>query len=231
MQAFSEFSSHAARQIRVVAADIDDTISTEGKILPEAFNAVWKLYRAGIQMVPITGRCAGWVDHIARFWPVTGVVGENGAMYMYMDEQSTPKRLKKRYYMDPHSVTENATKFERIKKEVFTRFPTCKVASDQPYREFDLAIDFCEDVPRLTPEEVQEIVSIFQKHGANGKVSSIHVNGWFGDFDKLKMFRIFCQEQLGFSVDADRSAVLFIGDSPMINPCLNSFPTRLGCKM
>ncbi|MHA1393876.1 MAG: HAD family hydrolase [Promethearchaeota archaeon] len=132
--------------IKVVFCDIDDTISTEGKILPESYAAMWKLHRAGIYVVPITGRCAGWVDHIARMWPVRGVVGENGAFYAYMDYSGSHQKLKKRYYLNPEEVKDAKKKFENIKKEIFEIFPQLKVASDQPYREFDLAIDYCEDV-------------------------------------------------------------------------------------
>ena len=32
----------------------------------------------GKLVIPITGRPAGWCDHIARMWPVDAVVGENG---------------------------------------------------------------------------------------------------------------------------------------------------------
>ncbi len=65
-----------------VLADIDDTITTEGRLTPEAYAALGRLHDAGLIVVPITGRPAGWCDHIARMWPVSGVVGENGAFWM-----------------------------------------------------------------------------------------------------------------------------------------------------
>lgn len=230
MQNWAEISHEIAKKIRVVFTDIDDTISTEGKILPEAFNAIWDLFRAGIDVVPITGRCAGWVDHIARFWPVRGVVGENGAFYAYMDYKTTPSKLKKRYYLQPSQVQTAKLKFEDIKRDVFSLFPTCKVASDQPYREFDLAIDFREDVPPLNLEQVQKIVEIFQIYGANVKVSSIHVNGWFGDYDKLSMTKVFAIEQLGIDLEKDPNMALFIGDSPNDQPMFDFFPISVAVR-
>jgi HAD superfamily hydrolase (TIGR01484 family) len=221
-------SSQSLSKIKVVFADIDDTISTEGKILPEAFSAMWDLYNSGIKIVPITGRCAGWVDHITRMWPVFGVVGENGAFYAYMDHLSKPEKLKKRYYLEPHQTQNSSVKFELIKKEVFQKFPTCKLASDQPFREFDLAIDFCEDVPPLSMAEVEEIVKIFEYYGATTKISSIHVNGWFGDFDKLKMTKKFALERLNFSLDDHPEWAIFIGDSPNDQPMFKFFPISVG---
>lgn len=228
MRSLSELSDQEVNEIEVVFADIDDTISSKGKILPEAYGSLWKLCRSGIDVVPITGRCAGWVDHIARMWPVKGVVGENGAFYAYMDSSNGIKRLKKRYFLDPKEVKEAQKNFEKIKKEVFSKFPTAQLASDQPYREFDLAIDFCEDVPPLTRSDVLEIVKIYEKHGAHTKISSIHVNGWFGDYDKLTMTKIFAEEQLGYSENDLRKHGVFIGDSPNDQPMFRFFPKSVG---
>jgi len=222
---FSEISSKIANKIEVIFCDIDDTLSYDGKILPETYSSLWDLYKNNIKIVPITGRCAGWVDHIARFWPVSGVIGENGALYMYMDKNN---RLKKRYYLENPQVQDSKKKLELIKNEVLTQFPTCKVASDQPYREFDLAIDFCEDVPALPIEDVQEIVKIYEKYGAKAKISSIHVNGWFGDFNKLKMTKIFAKEVLGLSLKDELDTVLFIGDSPNDQSMFEFFPISVG---
>jgi len=230
MQDWNSITPEIAKKIRVVFCDIDDTISTEGKILPEAFSAVWELFRAGINVVPITGRCAGWVDHIARFWPVRGVVGENGAFYAYMDTNTKPAKLRKRYFLQPQDVKEAKKKFEDIKRDVFTLFPTCKEASDQPFREFDLAIDFCEDVPPLTLDQVKDIVKIYEKYGAKVKVSSIHVNGWFGDYDKLTMTKIFCEEQLELSLDKFPEKAIFIGDSQNDEPMFKFFPISIGVR-
>jgi len=225
MLKFSEFPTEIANKIKVIFCDIDDTLSYNGKILPETYSSLWDLHKNNIKVVPITGRCAGWVDHIARFWPVSGVIGENGALYMYMDIKN---RLKKRYYLENHQVQESKRKLELIKNEVLTRFPTCKVASDQPYREFDLAIDFCEDVPALPLENVQEIVKIYEKYGATAKISSIHVNGWFGDFNKLKMTKIFAKEVLDLSLKEKLDSVLFIGDSPNDQSMFEFFPNSIG---
>ncbi|MBD3352855.1 MAG: HAD-IIB family hydrolase [Candidatus Lokiarchaeota archaeon] len=226
----SEISQDIVSKIKLVLCDIDDTISTEGKILPEAYNALWKLKRAGFHVVPITGRCAGWVDHIARMWPVSGVIGENGAFYAYMDISSDHKKLKKRYYLQPDEVKEAQKKFEDIKKEVFSLFPQVKVASDQPYRQFDLAIDFCEDVPPLERKDVLKIVNIFENYGAQTKISSIHVNGWFGDYDKLTMTKIFSKEQLKIDLEKTPEKALFIGDSPNDQPMFNFFPISVGVQ-
>ncbi|HBF34949.1 TPA: HAD family hydrolase, partial [Candidatus Sumerlaeota bacterium] len=82
--------------VRGVFTDIDETVSTRGRITSRAYDALWRLHDAGFKVVPVTGRSAGWCDHIARFWPVDAVVGENGGFYFYHDGT----RLKRRFLHD-----------------------------------------------------------------------------------------------------------------------------------
>ncbi|MCE5242017.1 MAG: HAD-IIB family hydrolase [Desulfobacteraceae bacterium] len=216
----------AAGQFEGVFFDIDDTFTSRGKIPAPAFNMLWALKEAGLKVVPITGRPAGWCDHIARMWPVDAVVGENGAFYFHLDEKAG--KLRKRF-LDPAAARhEKRTRLEGIEREVLALVPGAAIASDQSYRETDLAVDFCEDVPPLGWAEIERICSIFRSHGATCKVSSIHVNGWFGDYNKLGMTRIMAEELWGIDLDADRKRFLFCGDSPNDEPMFHFFPYSAG---
>jgi len=62
-------TSPTLKNVRYLFTDIDDTISTEGKITQQAYDALWRADDAGLVIVPVTGRPAGWCDHIARMWP------------------------------------------------------------------------------------------------------------------------------------------------------------------
>ena len=173
----NNLSADIAQKISGVFFDIDDTITSKGKLLAEAFNAIWSLKENGLKTVPITGRPAGWCDHIARMWPVDGVVGENGALYFWLDENK--HKLLKRYVDDESTRTDKRKRLQKVKEKILAAVPGTALASDQAYREADLAIDYCEDVPALNQADVEKICSIFEEHGATCKVSSIHVNGWF----------------------------------------------------
>ncbi|HEU0290571.1 MAG TPA: HAD hydrolase family protein, partial [Burkholderiales bacterium] len=81
MLPLSEFPVEVRRSIRGVLCDIDDTLTTGGRLTAGAYGAMERLQQAGLPVIPITGRPAGWCDHIARMWPVAAVVGENGAFY------------------------------------------------------------------------------------------------------------------------------------------------------
>jgi HAD superfamily hydrolase (TIGR01484 family) len=212
--------------IRYVLTDIDDTLTVKGRLPAVVFAAMEALRQAGIRVVPITGRPAGWCDHIARMWPVDGLVGENGAFYFRYDDRE--KKMIRRYWTSKEERISDRKKLDDIQATVLAEVPGCAVAADQAYREADLAIDFCEDVPPLPFKSVEAVKAIFEAAGATAKISSIHVNGWFGDYDKLSMSRVFFEEVFNEVMDAVRDRVVFCGDSPNDSPMFSFFPHSVG---
>ena len=206
--------------------DIDDTLTTDGKLGAQAYGALERLKQAGKLLVAVTGRPAGWCDHIARMWPVDAVVGENGAFYFSYDRPA--RKLLKRFWDDPDTRAAKRARLLAVRDQVLARVPGAAVASDQLYREADLAIDYCEDVPRLPETSVDRIVEIMRSAGLTAKVSSIHVNGWFGDYDKLGMTRALLRERFAVDVDAQREQFVFVGDSPNDAPMFAFFPNAVG---
>lgn len=212
--------------IRGVLTDIDDTLTTAGRLTAAAYTALERLHEAGLLVIPITGRPAGWCDHIARMWPVDAVVGENGAFYFRYDAEQ--RLLKKRFMLPAAERGENRRRLAALKERILAELPGAGLASDQRYREADLAIDFCEDVAPLPRAAVQRIVELFEAAGATAKISSIHVNGWYGEYDKLSMTRILLAECFGIDLDAEKDAFLFAGDSPNDAPMFDFFPKAVG---
>ncbi len=226
MQPIALLKRQQASTIRYVLADIDDTLTNDGRIPACAYQALENLQRTGIHVIPITGRPAGWCDLIARMWPVTGVVGENGAFYFAYD--AGQKKMHRRYIKNKEQRAADRIQLAAIWAEVVQAVPGCAVSADQQYREADLAIDFCEDVPRLSQTEIDKIVAIFLKYGASAKISSIHVNGWFGSYDKLSMTKILFAEHFGLVLDDIKERVVFAGDSPNDEPMFAYFPHSVG---
>ncbi|MEK0084104.1 HAD family hydrolase [Benzoatithermus flavus] len=213
-------------RVEVVFTDIDDTLTLHGRLPAVAYAAMERLAAAGIKVIPITGRPAGWCDHIARMWPVEGVVGENGAFWFRYDHKE--RRLVRRFLVDEATRRENRKRLDGLAAEILAAVPGTALASDQLYREADLAIDFCEDVPPLPDSEVARIVGLFEAAGCTAKVSSIHVNGWYGSYDKLTMTRLLMAEAFGIDVDEDRGRFVFAGDSPNDQPMFAFFPMSVG---
>ncbi|MEQ1878553.1 MAG: HAD-IIB family hydrolase, partial [Bdellovibrionia bacterium] len=185
-----------------------------------SYAALWKLKDAGIKIVPVTGRPAGWCEMIARLWPVEGVVGENGAFYFRHHG-----RVMKRFFAVDEKARESHRKKldSTVAPQILKAVNGCAIASDQFSRISDLAIDYCEDVSPLKSPEVSRIVEIFEKHGAQAKVSSIHVNGWFGDVDKLSMCKEFLKREFNLVFETSQERLAFVGDSPNDEPMFRAF--------
>jgi HAD superfamily hydrolase (TIGR01484 family) len=226
MRPLAEFPAAARRRVRRVLADIDDTLTSEGLLTAEALAAVERLAAAGIDVIPVTGRPAGWCDHIARTWPVAAVIGENGAFYFRYDRRA--RKLERRFFLDPAARAANRRRLESLGRAILAEVPGAALASDQAYRDADLAVDYREDVRPLPPRTVDRIVALMTAAGARAKISSIHVNGWFGDYDKLAMTRILFREAFAADLDAVKDTVAFVGDSPNDEPMFRFFPRAVG---
>ena len=221
----SSLPASSLRGVRGVFCDIDDTLTWHGKLVPAAFMALSRLQQAGLRVVPITGRPGGWVDQIARMWPVDGVVGENGGLWFYLDEHGDMVRS---FLQDASTRRRNRERLTELGRHILQRVPGTALASDQPYRDLDLAIDFCEDVDPLDDAAIDDIVAAFRHAGATCKVSSIHVNGWYGDFDKLTGCRRFLAERYGEDLDEVAGDYVFAGDSANDEPMFRYFLLSVG---
>jgi HAD superfamily hydrolase (TIGR01484 family) len=226
MKPLAEFPLAARRQIRGVLTDIDDTLTLHGQLPAVAYTALERLRKAGFLVIPVTGRPAGWCDHIARMWPVDAVVGEIVAFWFRFDAQA--RKLVQRYVVMEEERALRRARLGAIAERVLKEVPGSAIASDQAYREADLAIDFCEDVPPLPLGQVQRIVEIMQAEGLTAKASSIHVNGWFGGYDKLSTSRQMMREEFAVDLDAARDQFVFAGDSPNDQPMFKFFPHAVG---
>jgi hydroxymethylpyrimidine pyrophosphatase-like HAD family hydrolase len=206
MKPIASFPDETARRIVCVLTDIDDTLTTDGQLPAASYAALERLRAAGLAVVPVTGRPAGWCDMIARFWPVDGVIGENGAFYFRHDPVA--RKMVRRFIATEAERAANRRKLLALGARILT--------------------DFCEDVPPLPRDDVDRIVNLFESAGGIAKVSSIHVNGWFGRYDKLVMTRIFLHDRLGLDLDEAKDRIVFCGDSPNDAPMFGFFPYACG---
>jgi len=212
MKPLASLSKNDLRPIKAVLTDIDDTLTTDGRLTSSAYNALEALKSAGFIIIPVTGRCAGWCDHIARMWPVDAIVGENGAFYFRYDHAS--KTMHRHFSQAEEQRLLNAEKLQALRAEIESSVPGSAVASDQDYRICDLAVDVAEDVTPLSADEIKRIVALTEDAGAVAKISSIHVNCWFGEHSKLSASLKTLDECFGIDKEHIQNEVLFVGDSP-----------------
>jgi hypothetical protein len=131
-----------------------------------AYQALERLRKAGLAVVPVTGRPAGWCDMIARLWPVDAVVGENGAFYFRCGERAGMVRL---FAKPSHERAADRARLECLRAVVLSKIPRARVAADQLYRESHLAIDFAEDGPELSDAEIDRIAGLLSGRWGDGE--------------------------------------------------------------
>lgn len=213
------------QQFRFLFTDVDDTLTTEGKLLPETYTALWALARAGVRIIPVTGGCAGWCDQILRTWPVDAVIGEGGAFYVTRDAAGGSRWVHwdsaASAQADQQAILDAVT---RLAREV--RFPV-SLAKDQAFRLADVAIDYNQDV-RLDAAQSAQVSAWLQDQGFQVKQSSIHINVWQGVFDKCAMARRYLRDECQLDETSMQKRAFFVGDAPNDESMFAFFPHSAG---
>jgi HAD superfamily hydrolase (TIGR01484 family) len=209
-----------SRGLRVVLFDVDDTLTTHGKLTAEAYGALEALQRAGLRTVAVTGRAAGFSEYAARMWPVDAVVGENGGFCF----RFAGGKLEHEYRETSEVRARNRERYAAISRAIVAAVPGCAVASDERYRETDFTIDHAEEVAALPAAVVERIAELMRRESLHVAISSIHVHGWFGDYDK----GITACDLLRQRFDIEPAASLFVGDSPNDASMFAAFPKSVG---
>ncbi len=220
MDYIEEMPCSAARNIRFVLTDIDDTLTRGGKLMPEAYAALWKLKDSGLRVVAVTGRAAAWGYLLAHEWPVSGVVTENGAVTYFIRER---QRIESIVYPGARRNTDSALR--RAMTRALEEFPRAKEAQDNHLRLYDLAVDYAENIcPPLGTQEAERIARIFHEGGCHAQPSSIHVNAWAGEFNKKEASVLFLSQVFDYDDRSDREKVLYVGDALNDEPMFAFFP-------
>ncbi len=224
MKPFSKFPEKALARVGYLLSDIDDTITAHGQWPASSYQALEDVRQSGRKVVLITGRPAGWCDMMARFFPIDAVVGENGALCFYRDGAHI-----RQLWQDEAVVREaGLRRLKEIAKDIMADFPGTALAQDTPWRASDVAVDFCEDVPPLPLDVAHAIAARFADAGATAKVSSIHVNAWFGTYDKRTMFERWLKITQNVALEDIKDAAIYMGDSPNDVPLFKAFPLSVG---
>ena len=222
MLPLSSWPTDERSQINGVFTDIDDTLTTHGAITPDALQALAQLKAAGLYVIAITGRPVGWCERLAATWPVDAIVAENGAVALVRDRSfdknglqppsNIPIPLSKLYQLDTLTRATNQARMQQIGTRVMFQVPGVLTTRDSEGRETDLAFDYNE-YARLPPAMVQRVVDLLQAYGMHTTVSSIHIHGCFGNFNKWQGANWIVREllQRDLALELDRWA--FVGDS------------------
>jgi HAD superfamily hydrolase (TIGR01484 family) len=193
-----------------VFTDIDDTLTTEGAITPDALQALHNLKAAGLMVISITGRPVGWSMPFASTWPVDAMVAENGAVALLHKKQAN--QVDKIYQQDQATRTRNFEQMQRIAQKVLKEIPGTFMAQDSAGRETDIAFDHSE-FHHLSPAQIQQVVAMLKREGMTATISSIHINAWFGDHNKWHGAQWILKELTGRDLNQELDQWVYVGDS------------------
>lgn len=222
----NDLAQFDSRGILGVLTDIDETLTTHGQLRADAYAALWDLHHAGLRIVPVTGRSTGWAHMIMKTWPVDAVVAESGGVYLMRDPATG--RMQMRFHSTEAQVAADRVKLRTCSARVMKAVPGLRPASDNPYRFVDLALDYCEEVPRVPPADVDRAVAMFVAEGFSARTSSVHINAWAGDFDKAPTTRRCLREAFAGSDLAQPDGWAFIGDAPNDASMFSAFRHTVG---
>lgn len=208
MQPLAELPEHALRRLHGLVFDIDDTLTTRGRLTAGAFEALWALHEAGLKLIAVTGRPLGWTDGMAVSWPVDLAVGENGAGWSC----SRGRGLDVGYFHDASARREHELRLKEIRVLVEREVPGLSLASDQPARRCDLAFDIGERMSIDGPL-LEKLETLLDEANARCLVSSVHAHAVVGDWDKARGVARAAETALGEDLARERERWLFVGDS------------------
>jgi HAD superfamily hydrolase (TIGR01484 family) len=220
---WAEVATADLRHVVGVLTDIDDTLTTHGAITPEAQMALTALRDAGLPVFAITGRPMGWSEPHVKAWPVNAIVAENGAVALYREGD----RLLTDYVQDEATRQRNAQRLHAAAQDVLCEVPGTMLSRDSAGRVTDIAIDHSE-FAHLSEAQIEHVVRVMQRHGMSATVSSIHINGWFGDHTKLSGARWIVRQRLGRSLEAETAHWIYVGDSTNDQLMFGHFPLSVG---
>lgn len=224
MKPLAEFPPADCARITGVFTDIDDTLTTEGAITADALQALRELHAAGLHVIPITGRPVGWSVPFAADWPVDAIVAENGAVGLIHKE---PHGLRKIYQQSESTRTANFARMQQVAARIVREVPGAKLAEDSPGRETDIAVDHSE-FTHLPQAAIDQVVALMRSEGMTATVSSIHINGWYGEHSKLSGARWIVRELFGRDLDAELDRWVYVGDSTNDVLMFEHFPHSVG---
>ncbi len=211
--------------IKYILTDVDDTLTWESNLPVETYQALSDLIAAGYVVIPVTGGCAGWSDLIARLWPVSGVVTEGGACFLQKQKSG---KLDYHYWTSANEMQAKKLELLQEVQALLPEFAPLKLAQDQAYRLTDVAVDYAQDQSPPLPELRDALLERLHSVGIKAKASSIHVNIWYGEYDKFAMAGRVLSQHYGLSQAQILEQVIYVGDAPNDESMFAKFPLSIG---
>jgi HAD superfamily hydrolase (TIGR01484 family) len=206
--------------VHFVLTDMDETLTHKGRLPARTYEALERLLRAGLTVIPVTAAPAGWCDQMARMWPVDGVIAENGGVFI---ARSGEGRVERTFWHSENDRAVASLRLAAMERAVKLRVPSAILADDQPFRLTSIA--FARPLQAL---DVEALLAALAKSGAKSTCNNLWVLGWIGDYDKLSMSCRVLWDVYGLDPEAARTQVAYYGDSENDSVMFGHFTHTIG---
>ena len=238
LRPLSQWPQYRRTAVHGILTDIDDTLTTDGAITPDALAALGALRAAGLAVIAVTGRPVGWSAPFAAAWPVDAIVAENGAVALVANPEKNGqigpegtagkrRQLSKTYLQDAATRSAHFALMQQVLAQIEATVPGARRATDSAGRETDIAIDHSE-FTQLAQAQIDQCVQLMRAAGMNATVSSIHINGWFGAHDKWQGARWMVRTLYGRALEDETDRWVYVGDSTNDQVMFQHLPLSVG---
>ncbi len=221
LQALDEFSGELVRSLRLIASDMDGTLTQSGQFSTALLAALDRLNQAHLPLLIVTGRSAGWVQGIAQYLPVLGAIAENGGLFFRGPDYAAE------LLVEIPDLGEHRDRLAQTFQQLQRHFPQIQESSDNRFR----LTDWTFDVQGLSQGELGAIAHQCHTEGWGFTYSTVQCHIRPLEQDKsiglLHLLKTFLQKDFPA---LQPHQVLTLGDSPndasLFNP--KDFPLSVG---
>lgn len=204
-------------RIRLVATDMDGTLTTKGKFTNALLQTLQDLAAANIKVIIVTGRSAGWVSGLAYYLPVVGAIAENGGLF-YPSQGGQAVTITPIQDLDKHR-RDLAAVFKKLQ----LNFPQIQESEDNRFR----ITDWTFDVAGLNSDSLQTLSHQCHELGWGFTYSNVQCHIKPLAQDKAVGLSQVLQE---YFPEYTSEEVVTVGDSPNDESLFNKnyFPVSVG---
>ena len=197
----SERCRKALSQIRLVATDMDGTLTTEGEFTPTLLQAFEQLSTCGIRVMIVTGRSAGWVSGLVNYLPVVGAIAENGGLYI------SKRNLEPWILPDIPQIGAHRDRLSKLFETLRAQYPQLRPSVDNPYR----LTDWTFDIKGLSRADIAALQTVCAQQQMGFTYSNVQCHLKLAQQDKATgLAKVLAQEFPQMTTDQ----VITVGDSP-----------------
>ena len=213
----NQLSAEVLQNIRLVATDMDGTLTKQSKFTSDLLLALESLLDTDLDLIIITGRSAGWVNGINNYLPIQGAIAENGGIFYNKNNHDWELLTQIK------DITSHRQELKQVFQLLQSKFPQIEESQDNSFR----LTDWTFDIGNLNLEQLQAMENICLETGWSFTYSTVQCHIKPLQQDKAKGLKKIVSK---YYPQLLPEQIVTVGDSPNDESLFNSnlFPVSVG---